>query len=121
MTADMIEVDQLPPGRVPPKMTVVRRPCPPLPVRTPAAPITMTRTSHLRANGQRTKGDTPLARVIELRGFLATEVSRITGISQRQLTELTSGRQQPHVKQVIALCKCLDVEPGDIFPPPSSD
>lgn len=118
MAPELIEVDQLPPGRLPPRTTTVHKPRPPLPIRIPAAPITMTRTSHLRSNGVRIKGDTPLARVIEQRGFLAIEVSRITGINPRQLSELTSGRRTPHTAQAIALCKCLDVEPGDIFPPP---
>jgi hypothetical protein len=93
------------------------RPKPPPTLTPPSTPITKTRISNSTSKGRKIKGDTLLARVIKSRGFLSIEVSRVTGIHPRILSDYTSGYKTPHVRHVIALCKCLDVEPPDILQP----
>lgn len=79
--------------------------------------ITRVSDSRLTARGAKIKGRTPLAAVINARGYTGHQVTLATGIHPRILTFYTNGQRRPTVDHLIKLCRFLDVRPDDILPP----
>lgn len=58
--------------------------------------------------------DTPLGRLMALRGKVSYQFAAEIGMSSRRLSEVLSGRVRLHPKYVPTVCAALDCSPADL-------